>query len=377
MADSYVCSGAMMKCTMGTSPARLTVLPIRTVFLTGQPMANISDHQTMVNLAPFGLCRSLGFPATASATAAALGTLTPMPCMHNTPFPWMCGKNDYLVQGQPALLKSSTCQCMWGGTISLVNDGQVGEGVQWVNKIPRTDYSQNPLELKGGAVAFPHDQQLELKKQTEKASVVDFAKKVWDTVSPTIANINHQKEEFIDYVCDYVSDYVEQKAITAETFIKQKQEALTQAIKDANQFYGDAYNRIKEEIKTFLQTDKIILWDAYWEKQLVKDEDKQCKLIPPTKLRFIPQQIEVDLTLVFYFKFDDADHVKDDAEFVLNIEVPGTQYKPMKYKITGAEIMKGFTTDTQEGRTYYVCTINDFSSDLTKADFFVAGFTEL
>ena len=93
MADSYVCSGAMMKCTMGTSPARLTVLPIRTVFLTGQPMANISDHQTMVNLAPFGLCRSLAFPATASATAAALGTLTPMPCMHNTPFPWMAGIN--------------------------------------------------------------------------------------------------------------------------------------------------------------------------------------------------------------------------------------------------------------------------------------------
>lgn len=124
MADSYVCSGAMMRCTMGTTPARLTVLPIRTVFLTGQPMANISDHQTMVNLAPFGLCRSLGFPATASATAAALGTLTPMPCMHNTPFPWMGGKNDYIVKGEPALLKSSTCSCMWGGTISIVDDGQ-------------------------------------------------------------------------------------------------------------------------------------------------------------------------------------------------------------------------------------------------------------
>lgn len=140
MEDSYVCSGAMMKCTMGTSPARLTVLPIRTVFLTGQPMANISDHQTMVNLAPFGLCRSLAFPATASATAAALGTLTPMPCMHNTPFPWMGGKMDYLVKGQPALLKSCKCQCLWGGTISIVNDGQVGEGTQWVEEKPFVDF---------------------------------------------------------------------------------------------------------------------------------------------------------------------------------------------------------------------------------------------
>lgn len=127
-ADSYVCSGATMRCTKGTSQARLTVLPSRTVWLTGQPMANISDHLTMVNLAPFGRCRSLGFPATASATAAHHGHLTPMPCMHNTPFPWQQGKDDYLVKGDPALLKSSTCACLWGGTISLVTDGQHDTG---------------------------------------------------------------------------------------------------------------------------------------------------------------------------------------------------------------------------------------------------------
>lgn len=131
-----------MRCTMGTSPARLTVLPIRTVFLTGQPQANISDHKSMVNLAPFGLCRSLGYPATASATAAHHGHLTPMPCMHNTPMPWMNGKMDYLIKGQPALLKSCKCQCMWGGTISLVTDGQVGEGVQWVQKKPEESFEK-------------------------------------------------------------------------------------------------------------------------------------------------------------------------------------------------------------------------------------------
>jgi len=123
--NSYVCSGATMRCTMGTAPAKLTVLPSRTVNLTGPPMANISDHKSMVNLAPFGLCRSLAFPPTASATAAAMGTLTPMPCMHNTPAPWIGGKMDLLIKGQPALLKSCKCQCMWGGTISLVTDGQM------------------------------------------------------------------------------------------------------------------------------------------------------------------------------------------------------------------------------------------------------------
>lgn len=90
----------------------------------------------MVNLAPFGLCRSLGYPATASATAAAHGHLTPMPCMHNTPAPWIGGKIDYLVKGQPALLQSCKCQCMWGGTISLINNGQVGEGAEGVNEKP-------------------------------------------------------------------------------------------------------------------------------------------------------------------------------------------------------------------------------------------------
>ena len=146
MADSYVCSGATMKCSMGTSQAKLTVLPLRTVFLTGQPMANISDHLSMVNLSPFGRCRSLGFPATASATAANHGSLTPMPCMHNTPFHWMGGKNDYIVKGDPALLKSSTCQCMWGGTISITDDGQHGEGTRWVQKCSKVSFPSFSME---------------------------------------------------------------------------------------------------------------------------------------------------------------------------------------------------------------------------------------
>ncbi len=150
MADSYVCSGATMKCTMGTKTAKLTVLPIRTVFLTGKPMANISDHLTMVNLAPFGRCRSLGFPATASATAAHHGHLTPMPCMHNTPFPWMNGKNDYIVKGDPALLKSSTCQCMWGGTISLITDGQTPTGPADLSKQPK-----EPIKKENNTISSP------------------------------------------------------------------------------------------------------------------------------------------------------------------------------------------------------------------------------
>lgn len=99
--------------------------PDRTIWLTGQPQANISDHVPMRNIAPFGRCHTTAYPATGAATAAAHGKLTPMPCVPNTPFPWMGGKNDVILKGQPALLKSSTCKCVWGGTISITFDGQI------------------------------------------------------------------------------------------------------------------------------------------------------------------------------------------------------------------------------------------------------------
>lgn len=146
MIDSYVCSGAIMRCSCGTSQAKLTVLPIRTVFLTGQPMANISDHLSFVNLGAFGLCRSLGFPNTALATANAHGKLTPRPCMHNTPYPWMGGKNDYIVRGEPALLRSSTCSCMWGGIISIVNDGQRVGDISVPPIIPHQNFNTEFVE---------------------------------------------------------------------------------------------------------------------------------------------------------------------------------------------------------------------------------------
>ena len=121
---TYVCSSAQMNRSMGSAPAALTVLPIRTIFLAGKPKANISDHQPMVNIAPFGLCRSLANPTVAAATAANLGRLQPMPCVPNTPSPWMGGKMDVIEKGQPALLNTCKLQCLWAGTIELITNGQ-------------------------------------------------------------------------------------------------------------------------------------------------------------------------------------------------------------------------------------------------------------
>lgn len=139
MSDSYVCSKAKIKCSCGDKISTLTVFPDRTIWLTGEPQANISDHVSMRNIAPFGRCHTTRYPATGSATAANHGHLTPMPCVPNTPFSWMNGKNDVLLKGQPALLKSSTCKCVWGGTISFTKDGQIeGTGKDVDKENPQT-----------------------------------------------------------------------------------------------------------------------------------------------------------------------------------------------------------------------------------------------
>ena len=119
----YVCSGATLKCTMGTSCPHLKATP-KNVILMGQAQANIADSVSGKNIPSFGRCRSLGYPLTASATAANHGKLTPMRCEPGTCFKWSAVDPSSLVCGKPALLKPATLQCIYGGTISIVSPGQ-------------------------------------------------------------------------------------------------------------------------------------------------------------------------------------------------------------------------------------------------------------
>lgn len=128
MADSYVTSGAKIKCSCGDKMSTLTVYPERTGFLTDKPVANVSDHTSMYNIAPFGKCHTTNYPPTGSATSANHGCLTPMPCVPGTHSKWENGKNDYIIKGDSALLKSSYCRCCYGGIITIVDDGQVDTG---------------------------------------------------------------------------------------------------------------------------------------------------------------------------------------------------------------------------------------------------------
>jgi predicted chitinase len=107
------------------------------VSLCGQPMANIMDYSLGVNIAPFGLCGSLLNPQVASATAMNNGVLQRMPCAPQIPLPWAGGEKDVSVNGQPALLDTSTCKCTWAGSVEIKDAGQnvVSNGVQTSPKI--------------------------------------------------------------------------------------------------------------------------------------------------------------------------------------------------------------------------------------------------
>ena len=120
----HVCMGAMLQCSFGAAPSTLVVLPQNQTLTGALPAANIMDNKPIVNVPPFGVCSSPANPTVASATAAALGVLTPMPCVPVTPAPWIVGAPTVLVGNMPALNNSSKLMCTWGGVIQVVNPGQ-------------------------------------------------------------------------------------------------------------------------------------------------------------------------------------------------------------------------------------------------------------
>lgn len=120
-----VCTGALLQCSFGIAPGSLNILPTSRTLVSNMPMANIMDNKPFVNIMPFGMCSSVANPTVAAATAAALGVLTPMPCIPTTPAPWAPGSPTVLVGNMPALTVQSMLICVWGGVIQINYPGQV------------------------------------------------------------------------------------------------------------------------------------------------------------------------------------------------------------------------------------------------------------
>ena len=116
-----------MMCSFGVAPSSLVVLPTNMMITSDMPAANIMDMVPMENIMPFGMCMSPANPMVAAATAAALGVLTPMPCIPATTAPWTPGAATVLLANMPALDNVSTLMCMWGGVITFTMAGQMTE----------------------------------------------------------------------------------------------------------------------------------------------------------------------------------------------------------------------------------------------------------
>jgi len=125
----HVCNGAMLQCSFGLAPSALVVLPANQMLTSNQPAANIMDHIPMTNIMPFGMCSSIANPTVASATSAAMGVLTPMPCVPATSTPWVPGAATVMLANQPTLDDTSKLTCNWLGIISVTQPGQVTEQI--------------------------------------------------------------------------------------------------------------------------------------------------------------------------------------------------------------------------------------------------------
>ncbi len=123
--SELVTAGGTAMCSMGTAPAPVKVTSQTKVLAQGKPAATITDCQGGANIGPFGMCTSLANPAVAAATAAALGVLTPQPCMPMPAGTWIPTKPKVLIGGKPCLASDCKMMCAYAGSVSVTFPGQV------------------------------------------------------------------------------------------------------------------------------------------------------------------------------------------------------------------------------------------------------------
>ncbi len=123
--SEFATLGANTQCTFGDVPSPLRITSQQKVIIGGQVAAAIDDASGMANVGPYGMCKSLLNPAVAAATAAALGVLTPQPCVPAPAGTWIPTHPAISVSGKPCLTIDCKMMCSYGGTISIVAPNQM------------------------------------------------------------------------------------------------------------------------------------------------------------------------------------------------------------------------------------------------------------
>jgi Domain of unknown function (DUF4280) len=112
--------GCMLACTFGMAhmPFVALELPGKPT-VDGLPTASVADIMPLDNIPSFIMCKSPANPEVAAATAAALGVLTPMPCIPEIVAPWDPPSGVLVFGAMPLATIASKCMCAWGGSISV------------------------------------------------------------------------------------------------------------------------------------------------------------------------------------------------------------------------------------------------------------------
>ncbi|WP_084694535.1 PAAR-like protein [Chryseobacterium vrystaatense] len=150
MAKKYVPEGAFLACDKGTSPSTLRVSFNKKTTIYAVPMATEADKFPFFHLKPMGLC-------TCPAKWATGVTCLP------TTMQWDNPKDGVKINGNRMLLEDSTCNCIFGGKISIffdrasavsygVGEGKmpseyIKEGFDWLDKKTKESRAQRDSVL--------------------------------------------------------------------------------------------------------------------------------------------------------------------------------------------------------------------------------------
>lgn len=126
--DTFVVANAEIMCSFGKMTSIMDT-PGHGTDMDGMKQLNINDYEVGVNILPFDLCNCPNNPEVV-AEIAKMGRpleedeFPPVQCKPVITTPWINGKGNKLVGGAPAMVHICSNTCIYGGEITIVDDGQ-------------------------------------------------------------------------------------------------------------------------------------------------------------------------------------------------------------------------------------------------------------
>ena len=114
-----VCMGAKLKCSFGSGPKSMIVLPIgKTLTSMVKPVASNMDFVPFLNIPAFGNCTSpinpMNWKIVGPAPVFIPSSCIPIPIML-----WNPAAEQTKIAGFPAMLETSKTMCIWAGSIEV------------------------------------------------------------------------------------------------------------------------------------------------------------------------------------------------------------------------------------------------------------------